>query len=400
MARMTERPGRRWRTPFALACSLAALLLAACGGVEGGGTGASPQGYAEGSATGLGGLIVNGVNYEQRSARIADDQGHLLGADTLRLGMVMRIDSSAVGGDEPSAEALQVTVSSALTGPVSASDLMARSLTVLGQTVLIDGATAFDPAIAGGQAGIALGDAVEVHAIYDAATGRYLARRIEPRSSPASYGLQGRVQALDLATRTLQMGGQPFQLSTRMSLPAGLTDGAFVKLLFDTQPDAHGRWRVRSVLMPAQRDAATGPVALQGLIEQLDGSSLRVGGLRVDLRQAQVLPAGSVLQTGLRVRVEGSASDGVVRASTLTVKPVAEDGDRVNKQNFSLVGQLSALDLAAQRFTLLGTPVSFADTVLSQGTESALANGVRIEVRGTLSLDGTSLVAQGLKFDP
>jgi hypothetical protein len=125
-----------WRRAGLLACAtLAAALLHACGGgVEGQGTG-SVSSYSEGPISGFGSIIVNGVHFDESQAAISDDDGNLLSAADLKLGMTVRIDGGAIDRTLGTAVADAVRVGSDLIGPVSANDVVGGRLTMLGQTV-------------------------------------------------------------------------------------------------------------------------------------------------------------------------------------------------------------------------------------------------------------------------
>ena len=63
------RPIRHWTRALWLA-----LLLTGCGGgVESGGTGATPASFASGPITGFGSVIVNGVRFDDSKAVVTDD---------------------------------------------------------------------------------------------------------------------------------------------------------------------------------------------------------------------------------------------------------------------------------------------------------------------------------------
>ena len=85
--------------------TLAAVGLAACGGggdgIDSGGTGGAPtqQSFTNGSITGFGSIIVNGVRFDDSQAVIVDDEGRSRGRGDLALGMVVDIDAGAIATD-------------------------------------------------------------------------------------------------------------------------------------------------------------------------------------------------------------------------------------------------------------------------------------------------------------
>ena len=57
------------------------------------------------------------------------------------------------------------------------------------------------------------------------------------------------------------------------------------------------------------------------------------------------------------------------------------------------------VDTVAHTFTMRGpTVVNYASATFSGGTAANLATGVKVEVRGNLSADGTQVLATNVKF--
>ena len=187
------------------AASAVLLLLSACGG-GGGGTydgtpsvpdpaGAAAGALAFGTVTAFGSVWVNGVEYDTATAaiRIDDAPG---GTDDLRVGMVVRVDGSALEH-----RATTVTVDGALKGRVE-QVLDAQRLVVMGQTVEIDAQTRFENG-----AVPVRGDWVEVHGLV-AGAGRIAAGYIERRTVAATppFAVKGLVGTHDPVARILTIG--------------------------------------------------------------------------------------------------------------------------------------------------------------------------------------------------
>src|SRR5690349_10437722 len=84
------------------ACALALLVVAGCGGdggVDSGGTGASPQSFASGPITGFGSVIVAGVHFDESSAQVQDADGNTRPASGLQLGMTVDVRGGAIAPD-------------------------------------------------------------------------------------------------------------------------------------------------------------------------------------------------------------------------------------------------------------------------------------------------------------
>ena len=70
------------------------------------------------------------------------------------------------------------------------------------------------------------------------------------------------------------------------------------------------------------------------------------------------------------------------------------------QRRFELHGLVSDLRPDPKTFVLRGITVSYGGTVRYEGgTEADLANGTRIEVKGTLSADRTQLEAFSIEFE-
>ena len=74
-----------------------------------------------------------------------------------------------------------------------------------------------------------MGDVIEVDALFDAATGRYGATRVERNSGVTAYALRGPVSRLDPAAETFDIDTERISYATFAgALPAGLGNGALV----------------------------------------------------------------------------------------------------------------------------------------------------------------------------
>jgi hypothetical protein len=77
-----------------------------------------------------------------------------------------------------------------------------------------------------------------------------------------------------------------------------------------------------------------------------------------------------------------------------------EDHAQRHAEGFELHGAITAIDTSAKTFVLRGVTVGYGGPAVDfrNGTETQLAVGVRLEVRGTLSADGTMLQAMRISF--
>lgn len=398
-----RRPGfRAGRLPLA---GLLLALLAACGG-GGGGDAAPPpvagtSSYTAGAISGFGSVIVNGVRFDDSHAVIEDDDGVRHGSDDLKLGAQVEVVASSIDRAAGTGVATRIRFGSEIKGPVEAVDAAAGRLTVLGQQVLVTPRTVFDPALAGGLAGVTAGAVLEVHAQYDAAQAAYIASRIEPEDDTSSYRLRGLVQGLDTAARSFRIGGALISYAGASRVEVALADGARVKVRLQTTP-VGGAWQATQVESgrSGEDDDDHDEAEVKGRITAwTSATSFSVNGLAVDARAATFEDGQAGVVLGALVEVEGQIVDGVFIARKVDLEDDGDDdddghGDGDRNEDYELHGVLSALDPANRQFSLRGVTVRYTDTTTWRDlTADQLANGLEVEVKGHLSDDGTVLVA-------
>jgi hypothetical protein len=370
----TARAGRTWCLWITL-CACIGWLAACGGGVGAGGTGS----FASGPITGFGSIIVNDVHFDDSSARVETDDGSGRSREDLRLGMVVEIEADAVRDN--AATAHRVRIVSELIGRVDARG--ANALMVNGLTVRTNAGTVYDTAFVG------------VYGFSTGVAGEVLATRIEPRPGASAYKVRGTLSMLDTQARTFRIGSQVFVYPAQIAGHDQLANGAFLRLLVEPQRDTQQRWVVKSINGAAPQPDDGQEVKANGVITLFDSlANLRVGGWAVDASAAEI--EDGPLALGLRVKVEGRVVGGVLVASEVRV--VGEDGD----DDYETSGRIVAIDPVARIFELNGNRgrVSFArsDIEFEGGTLDMLAVGLRVEVTGELSADGTLLEARRIEF--
>lgn len=365
------------------------LAVAGCGGVDSGGTGGSS---AVGPVSGLGSIIVNGVRFDDSAARITDDDGVTVPRSSLKLGVLVSVDGSAVtaSGSERLATASSVRISSDLIGTVQAIDLSARSITVLQQSVRVTAATVFDDLLPLGLDSLVLGATVEVYGRTDSMTNQYVATRIELRDLAPYHMIRGRIDAAGSGTATI--GAAVLDVSDLPAAEAArIATGRSVRLRL--QP---GSLRAISAAAGERTLSDSEESFLEGRITKFDSMArFEVDGQAIDATRAVVAPGPTALGLGTRVSIEGSSRNGVLSATSVRV----EDDEDSTPSVFELHGAIDSLDSAARLLQIKGVVVDYSGSVsFSNGTVLDLAPGREIEVKGTLQADGVGLRAQEIKF--
>lgn len=437
---------RSWpgRLRTVLAGLAAGLVLTACGGggdaggfgstsggglglgVGSGGTGMFASGVSvSGPIRGFGSVIVNGIRFDDSSARITVNGTLASSRESLDFGMMVEIEGDR-DADGLSGVARSIAVRSYVEGPISALDTQGGLLTVLGVAVAANEETVFRGG-AGQLADLAIGDQVEVHGIPDA-SGRVSATRIEKKPSANEVRLTGRIEASDAGSITVN----GIAIKTSPAILSGLPGGAATGTLVDVRGV---RSEDGTVVASSVQAISLTPPLQEGRAMEVEGvvtafasaSEFEVNGVKVQVA-ANAKREGGAVALGVRIEVEGRVAGGILQASKVEVKRDARgaggagttgdtgttggtggtgdvgstDGERAG---FELHGHILAIDRVAQTFTLSertavivqwDAATRFDDRGLSRGAAS-LAPGMKVEVKG--SLRGGVLLAAHIEPD-
>ena len=375
----------------------AGLVVAACGGGGGGGgsggvdTGGTGS-FSVGSISGFGSVIVNGVRFDDSRASFSDDDDESASSGSLRLGMVVEIEAESITAGTAdtlgSGDATSVNVVSEIKGPVEAVNA-ADTLTVLGQSVVVNSSTVFEDGLTLGA--ITTGQVLEVYGFVQA--GQVTATRIE-RESPgtSNFKLRGFIGNLDAVGRAFNIGTARISYSGIANPPA-LANGSFVRVRLDTTQVA-GRWTATRLELRRELDDHD-EAEVEGVITAYSGvgTSFEVNGLPVDAAGARFEDGSSAnLAVGARVEVEGALRNGVLRASKVEFRNVEE---------FRLFGEAESFNATERSFVVRGVKIVYtATTRFDDGTAADLSGpNAQVEVRGQLQADGTTVQAERIRFE-
>jgi hypothetical protein len=424
-------------TPLALS---ALLVLSACGGGGGGAPGeastpaaggpgsgtaaATPTAtaYAAGEITGLGSIIVNGVRYDDSTARVVGDDDSELRDDRrrLKLGMQVEVGSGAVDDSSLRARAESIRVGSELVGTVEriTTDASGQlvSFVLLGQTVLVQRpGTAVDDSLAGGLAGIRAGSLLEVHAVFNGSA--YVASFIEGRNaaSVTRFKVRGTLTALDTTAQTFRIGGTVFSYAglAASAIGVSLADGALVRVEVANSAATGNQRQVLSI-QPGRRtstgltsSSAVGDARLRGAVTRAPvGSSFELGGTTVQVDGSTRFDKGSLssIVAGSVVEVRGVLQGSTLIASRVTLRK-AEDrsggngggGSDDDFGGIELHGSASGIDLAANRFTLTHASGTRYTVTYQLDFDAVVSTSPKLEVKGRLGADGQTIEALLIK---
>ncbi len=371
---------------------LVATLGACGGGVGTGGTG----GYASGTITGFGSVIVNGVRFDDSRAQVLDGDGVARSRDGLRLGMTVEVDGTDVG--DTSGVATRIRYDSELLGLVdSAVDPAAGAFTVLGQRVVVDSATVFDESV-GGLAAVRKGQTLEVYAVFDPSAASYRATRVGPAAGSTTPHVRGLVAQADAGARTLRIGDITYSYATASGVPTDLGAGLYVRLILSSSQPSGGRYTVQAFGTAVATLPDSDKASLKGAISSfVSPRSFSVNGRPVDASSASFSNGNNGLAVGVRVEVDGAVRSGTLKATKVSIDSDTQQG----LQTFELHGSITAVDAAQKTFALRGITVGTArsDLVYANGTAAAVAVGRQVEVKGKLSADGLRIDATSISFE-
>jgi len=360
-----------------LAMAAASLLVACGGGSSGSATGttsAAGTSTTSGVLSAFGSVIVNGHEYATGSGTgvadgDADDAAASLGA--LRVGMTVDVDASGQ-------DASLVRFSSAVRGEVDAIDASASTLTVLGQTVQVSGATLFagSKTVSGtttslSQLGdISVGDYVVVYGMLDctstasgacsagssAASTTVLASLIDEPASAGAYRVEGYAENAGTSGFTINglavgIVASGTSATACTPTPCAITNGEFVVVRSATAPSsASGVLTLTATSVKAASAApvlvAGATVSLEGPVAQLDASAETFAVRGVTIDGSALATTVAALADGQIVEVTGTVTaTGTIAATAITVEHHA---------TFAITAPLTADSASADTLTVLG----------------------------------------------
>lgn len=381
---MNSLPFRRSTLSLILIAS-----LSACGG--GGGGSASSSGTptattTAGPITGFGSVIVNGVRYSETSASVDSDDDASYARSKLQLGMVVEIEGD-VNSDGVTGKARAIRARSETEGTITAIDTTAKTLTVLGQIVAVNTQTVFS----GGPTqftDLQVNDIVEIHGLRIDAT-HVTATHIE-KVTALTNKIRGTVSALDTAAKTFLLNGTLTVNYAGTTLPTGVQNGSFVKVLATTDPVANVLQATR--ITTSGRESNESHTAgqhseIKGAVTDFTAiSDFKINGVKINASGAtgtSNIAAGTVLE------IKGSFNS----AGVLVATKVKAESDVQANEAYELKGPITDF-VSSSNFKVKGVLVDAHTVTLTAGT---LSNGLYVEVKGAMV--GPTLIASRVKTE-
>lgn len=394
------------------------LLLSACGGggSSSGPDAASSAGRTLGTVTGFGSIVVDGVRYDDRRARVVVDTesgapDERTGPVTVKLGHRVSLEFS---GSDDADSASRVGIAAEVVGRVAA---ISPDLIIAGQIVRTNEDPAAGPVTVyegfGSRADIRVTDRAEVHGVPSMVNGQIViqASRIERKpTADAWVRVAGTVSNLSADGSSFSLGGLAVTLDRRPSgtrvVPGslGLANGQRVVVWSTGAATATpSGTSVAASLVRIQRGQTQGSQQLRvsGPVTECTApcaGSFKVGGTPVNAAAAGVdfrNGGAADLANGRWVDIRGTldANGEVLLASRVTLR---DRGPAVPITG--LRGSITDY-VDAANFKVRGVPVTTdASTRTAASCPTPLANGTLVDIRGRIT--PTQVVASSIDCSP
>jgi hypothetical protein len=355
---------------------LAVATLTGCGGGSSstasapgtGGTGQYATVYSQGSITGFGSVIINGIKFDDVQASVQLDGAAAVTTD-LRLGMVAAVQgqrsTSAALGTASSIEVWsmgQGLVTQVLTAG-------GTEFTVAGMTVQTDSATVFDGVSSAAQ--LSINSRVAVWGLQVSADGSgWKATRVALVTATAQVST-GLVSVLGLQR---QLNG----LTLTGAAAAALTAGELVRVQGALSADGRSVAVERVTLLGAGLVGAQpeGDIEIEGFVTSMPANGrLMLGSIEVDISSAVYSPAGAVIAQGARVEVYGAWQSGVLKATKVELE------NESSLHTVEIEARIEQFTSLAD-FVLRGQRCDASSASFSKGSAADLKVGLKVKVKG------------------
>ena len=267
---------------------------------------------------------MNGVRYDTGSASFEID-GSVGSQSDLSVGDVVVVRGT-IDENGQNATAQSVTFDDLVEGPISAIDVTASTVTVLGQTVRIDADTSFDDNISPPSIdGLSVGDIIEISGFL-LADGIINATRIEAKPAGSEFELTGTVSNLSATTFEINGFAVDFSGAQLDDFPSGaIEDGQRVEAKGTTLGASGELIATRVEFKGSDLDVNDGDQAeIEGFITRFaSATDFDVEGVPVTTTANTVYENGTEADLALnrKVEVEGAVdANGVLVASKVELK--------------------------------------------------------------------------------
>jgi hypothetical protein len=351
---------------------LAITGLSGCGGGSGGTLFAGPPGtggtglFAQGTISGFGSVIVNGIRFDDTAASVQVD-GVTATSQELRLGMVADVQGLR-GADLTLGVANVIEVWSIAQGVVS--QVQGGQFKLAGMLMQADAATVFDGISS--VAALANGVRVAVWGLQSGTDGnRWTATRVVLVTGTAL-----------VSTGIVSAAGTLNGLALSGVKAAGLGAGQLARVYGSLSPSGTSVQVDSFKLLGLQSGSALqGDVEMEGLVTALlSGSRFMLGNVEVDASSASLAASYKALTIGQRIEVEGTWQGKVLKAVMFGV----ESEQKLDEAEIEArIEQYTSLS----NFVVRGQRCNAVAAMITKGKVSDLKVGVKVKLHGTKAGD-------------
>lgn len=349
---------------------LAGSALSGCGGggsmVAGlpgtGGTG-SPL-FAQGSITGFGSVIINGIKFDDTQASVQVD-GLALTSDALRLGMIAGVRGERNTADASLGTATTIEVWSIALGPVTrvASD----SFEVMGMSIQTDANTSLDGIST--VSALTVGQTVQAWGLQAGSDGQqWAASRVALQPTSSSLVSTGLVKSSE---DTLSVNG--WQISGAASVV--LKEDQLVRVQGAAGSSKNLVLTHAKVLSSGFESSPQGRAEIEGVVTSAPlANHFMMGAISVDASNAALSVVLRTLVQGSRVEVYGDWLAGVLVANQIKLEG--------NKNRLIELDARIDQFTSAGNFVMRGQLCDASAAEFANGTLASLRQGIRVKVTG------------------
>ena len=369
--------------------ALAVSSLSGCGGGSGGadtaglpGTGGT--GIYQGSITGFGSVIVNGVTYDNANATMRLNDA-LVAQDALRLGMVATVRGEHIVGTSLGT-ASSVDVWAIAQGRVS--EVEADKFKVAGMTILTSSATWFYDF----SSPLAKGTFVSVWGLQADTDGETWTASCVQASNAAAIAIGSGLVKVDDGVRTLN------DVHLVGTVASTLTEGMMMRV--------QGTWISEDELnvtsaQPISSSVvaqAKGNVEIEGVVTTVPSpTGFMLGNINVQTSTSTVVdPVGAAIALGSKVEVYGSWQNGMLVATKVELEHVQSPSEVSIKAPLQQFNSLSDFVMQGQRCSA-GAGVEISANTLAALPIAGIVSSRIFKVKGLKN--GDWLIVSSMELD-
>lgn len=388
---------------------LATSILTACGGSSTSAptatttptTTTAPQPVVTqttGVITGFGSVFINGVEYETNAATVSTDDNPGANETDLQVGMIVTL-SGEVNEDGTTGNANSIHYDEQLKGPLKSVDLIAKTLSVLGQAVVFDGETSLEGVVI---ADLSPGDFLEISGFFNA-QGALHATRIEKETDVAKLKAQGKVEMLDTTNKIFVLHNLTIDYSSATFdnfAEIDLVEGQEVRVKGLSSALSNDVFLVDEIKLKNidEQHESGENTQVEGFITGFESaSSFAVNNTHIITDDSTEYKYGSVdsLLLNVQVKIKGEYNaTGDLLATKIHIQ---------QRSNLSIEGVIDAINLDLNTVTVLGVEFTLNDqTKLEDESDNAvrffdladLFVGDSVEMKGFIDKDGNNVATK------